>query len=57
MNKAVSLRIGVNNLFDKGPPIISTDGLLYPAVINNNTYPSTYDSLGRYIFGNATFTF
>ena len=56
INKTVSLRAGVNNLFDKDPPIISTD-YFSPPFVSNNTYPSTYDPLGRYIFGNITLTF
>jgi iron complex outermembrane recepter protein len=56
INKTISLRAGVNNLFDKDPPIISTD-YFAPPFANNNTYPQVYDSLGRYIFGNITLTF
>jgi iron complex outermembrane recepter protein len=56
INKTVSLRVGVNNVLDKDPPIISTD-YFNPPFANNNTYPQVYDSLGRYIFGNITLTF
>ena len=50
----VTLRFGVNNLFDKEPPLASSGA----GSISNcptgpcsgNTYPMTYDSLGRYLF-------
>ena len=42
------LRAGVNNLFDKDPPAIM-GGLLVQNG-NGNTYPSTYDPLGRMFF-------
>ena len=41
--------VGVNNLLDNDPPI--TD--FRPTGINGNTFPSTYDSLGRYVFATA----
>lgn len=44
----ITLRAGVNNLFDKDPPIIPGD--LGTAQNNGNTAPGVYDSLGRYIF-------
>jgi outer membrane receptor protein involved in Fe transport len=50
----VTFRFGVNNVFDKEPPLVSSGG----GAINNcpsgpcngNTYPQTYDALGRYLF-------
>jgi outer membrane receptor protein involved in Fe transport len=44
VNKNATFNIGVNNVFDKDPPIVVADGT------NGNTYPSVYDPLGRYIF-------
>jgi len=50
---AIDLRAGVRNLFDKDPPL--TDNNSAPANdINNNTFPNTYDALGRVIFVGAT---
>jgi iron complex outermembrane recepter protein len=46
-----TFRIGVNNIFDTDPPINST------APINGNTFPGTYDHLGRSIFVNLTADF
>jgi outer membrane receptor protein involved in Fe transport len=41
------LRVGINNLLDKDPPIVGGDD----APANGNTFPQVYDALGRYIFG------
>jgi len=50
---SIDLRAGVRNLFDKDPPL--TDNNTAPASdINNNTFPNTYDALGRVIFVGAT---
>ena len=49
----VTLRAGVNNVFDSDPPLsysVGTTG-------NNNTYPQLYDSLGRYFFFGVTANF
>jgi iron complex outermembrane recepter protein len=49
----VDLHAGVNNVFDRLPPTLTTHAL--PAVTgNDNTFPGTYDSLGRTIFIGAT---
>jgi outer membrane receptor protein involved in Fe transport len=44
-----TLRLGVNNVFDKDPPVV---GATYcPAgQCNGNTFPQVYDALGRYFF-------
>ena len=47
----VTLRLGVNNLFDKDPPIIGSSTIPGPPSGNGNTFPQAYDSLGRFIFG------
>ena len=59
-----NFRLGVNNLFDKQPPFV-TGGSgavggtnLCPAgPCNGNTYPGTWDALGRYIYAGATLNF
>jgi iron complex outermembrane recepter protein len=54
----VTMRVGVNNVLDKDPPFIDTansGGNQIPA--ESNTYPSQYDSLGRYLFANVTIDF
>jgi iron complex outermembrane recepter protein len=53
-----NLRLGVNNIFDKDPPIFpSTNGACSVVFCNGNTYPGVYDALGRYFFAGATFNF
>ena len=52
--KSLTLSAGVNNLFDKDPPITSQ---LSTGTGNGNTYPSTYDALGRKIFVTAGYRF
>ena len=49
----VTARLGVNNVFDKGPPAIGYDG----APANGNTFPQIYDALGRYMFATITARF
>jgi iron complex outermembrane recepter protein len=50
INKTLTLRAGVNNLFDRDPPIVSST-MADPAVFGNgNTFPGMYDTLGRTIF-------
>jgi iron complex outermembrane recepter protein len=60
----INLRAGVNNVFDNDPPrITSGNGAragsnLCPAgPCNGNTYPGTWDALGRYIWMGATIDF
>jgi outer membrane receptor protein involved in Fe transport len=52
---SITLRAGVNNVFDKDPPVIAA-GLL-TLFGNGNTYPGTYDPMGRTIFVGATLDF
>lgn len=50
-----TFRIGVNNLFDKDPPIVSIASA--GGFANGNTFPGTYDTLGRTVFVNLTADF
>ena len=59
-----TFRLGVSNLFDKQPPLVTSgnaarDGsnLCPTGPCNGNTYPATYDALGRYIFAGVTLDF
>jgi outer membrane receptor protein involved in Fe transport len=45
--KSYGVRIGVNNLLDRDPPLSSQVGSGFG---NGNTYPQVYDALGRYAF-------
>ncbi len=62
--KQYKFRLGVNNLFDKQPPLVTSgnanrDGsnLCPTGPCNGNTYPATYDALGRYVFAGITLDF
>jgi outer membrane receptor protein involved in Fe transport len=52
------LRLGVNNLFDREPPIVGSgptnaqNGCV--ALCSGNSFPQIYDVLGRYIFAGVT---
>ena len=51
------LRFGINNLFDKDPPVV-TQTIAGPSVNGNgNTFPGVYDYLGRSIFLGLTAKF
>jgi outer membrane receptor protein involved in Fe transport len=53
-----NLRLGVNNIFDKNPPLFSSSlGSCAVATCNGNTYGGSYDALGRYFFAGATLNF
>ena len=57
VREGIDLRAGVNNLFDKDPPILDTTTLGASSLSgfgNGNTYPGVYDALGRTIFVGAT---
>jgi len=53
----ITVRLGVNNILDKDPPIIGASTLPGPPAGNGNTFPQAYDSLGRFIFGEITAQF
>jgi iron complex outermembrane recepter protein len=50
----VSLRGGVTNLLDKDPPLVGND---YGTTASGNTFPATYDPLGRSFFIGGSFKF
>jgi len=51
---STQLRIGVNNLFDKDPPLSSSVGV---GAGNGNTFPQVFDSLGRFVFAGVNVSF
>jgi outer membrane receptor protein involved in Fe transport len=55
----ITMHAGVNNVFDKDPPILDSNcyGIASPPFGNGNTYPQVYDSLGRTIFVGITADF
>ncbi|WP_184200330.1 TonB-dependent receptor domain-containing protein [Polymorphobacter multimanifer] len=48
-------RLGVNNLFDRQPPLTTSAAIEDGG--NGNTYPQFYDATGRYLFLNASVDF
>jgi outer membrane receptor protein involved in Fe transport len=54
ITKQISVTAGINNLFDKDPPLTSLYGT---GSGNGNTFPSMYDALGRKLFLNLTARF
>jgi outer membrane receptor protein involved in Fe transport len=53
----LELRAGINNLFDRDPPIVDAN-IAGPGIFGNgNTFPGVYDSLGREFFFGATMKF
>jgi outer membrane receptor protein involved in Fe transport len=56
VGKNVHLRLGVNNIADKVPPLmVGID--CGPNFCNGNTAPGFYDVLGRYLFAHVTLQF
>ncbi len=65
--KQLGMQIGINNLLDKDPPIMPGSGGGYTSVCptitgngsscNGNTFPGTYDALGRYYYASVTAKF
>jgi outer membrane receptor protein involved in Fe transport len=59
IKEGMTLRFGVNNILDKDPPIVDSNA--YPAsgppFGNGNTFPGTYDALGRQVFVGITADF
>ena len=55
----LSFRAGVNNVFDKGPPIVLNGNYSNcpTATCNDNTWVGTYDTMGRYLFAHITAKF
>jgi outer membrane receptor protein involved in Fe transport len=53
VTEKASLIAGINNILDTDPPLSSAVG----TTGNGNTYPQTYDALGRWIFIRAQIKF
>jgi outer membrane receptor protein involved in Fe transport len=59
-----NLRMGVNNLFDRNPPLVTSGNAGKPGSnlcpsgpCNGNTFPGTWDALGRFFYVGATLDF
>jgi outer membrane receptor protein involved in Fe transport len=67
LTKMFRLQVGVNNLMDKDPPIITSGGGGFgsdcPTITpngsscNGNGFPGAFDSLGRFLFARVTAQF
>jgi outer membrane receptor protein involved in Fe transport len=59
--KNIRLELGVNNVADKAPPIVTgvdcSTSSPAGANCNGNTFPGVYDALGRYLFATITAQF
>jgi iron complex outermembrane receptor protein len=53
VTEKANLTLGVNNVLDDNPSLSATVG----TTGNGNTFPQTYDALGRYVFLRATVDF
>ncbi len=56
IHEGISLHAGVQNIMDKDPPFLDSNGfgVSAPPFGNGNTYPQVYDALGRTIFLGVT---
>jgi outer membrane receptor protein involved in Fe transport len=59
-----NLRMGVNNIFDRNPPLVTSgnanrsgSNICPSGPCNGNTYPGTWDALGRFFYVGATLDF
>ena len=60
----INLRAGVNNIFDNDPPLVTSgnanregSNLCPTGPCNGNTYPGTWDALGRLFWAGVTINF
>jgi outer membrane receptor protein involved in Fe transport len=56
VRKGFELRLGVNNVLDRQPPLVVSNTAAGDGPYNANTYPTWYDPLGRYIFASLVLT-
>ena len=55
LKDTVGFRLGINNILDNDPPLVSQSNL--GGFGNGNVFPGTYDHLGRYLFVGITADF
>ena len=56
LHKNLTLRFGINNVFDRDPPLAG-QATCPTGPCNGNTFPQTYDALGRKLFVSASVKF
>lgn len=54
LDEKIQLSVGINNVFDKDPPVLASGGKTVGPTgpLNGNTFNGIYDSFGRYMFMN-----
>jgi iron complex outermembrane recepter protein len=63
LNDKYTFRLGINNVLDDTPPLVSsgrsngTRNQCPSGPCNGNTYPAVYDALGRYVFAAVSLEF
>ena len=57
VRKDFELRLGVDNVLDRQPPLVVGNTAAGDGPYNANTYPTWYDPLGRFIFASVAVTF
>jgi iron complex outermembrane recepter protein len=57
VRKGFELRLGVNNVLDRGPPLVVSNTAAGDGPFNGNTYPQWYDPLGRFIYAAVALDF
>ncbi len=55
--KGLELRLGVNNVLDREPPLVVSNTAAGDGPFNANSYPEWYDPLGRFAFASLTLDF
>jgi outer membrane receptor protein involved in Fe transport len=57
VRRGFQLRLGVNNVLDRQPPLIVSNTAAGDGPFNADTYPEWYDPLGRYVFASLAIQF
>jgi iron complex outermembrane recepter protein len=59
ITSGIDVRVGVNNIADKNPPLILNGNLSNcpNTTCNDNTWTGTYDTLGRYLYAHLSMKF
>ena len=57
LRNGFELRLGVNNVLDRKPPLVISNTAAGDGPYNANTYPTWYDPLGRFIFASVSVGF
>jgi iron complex outermembrane receptor protein len=53
VREGIELRVGVNNVLDRQPPLVVSNTAAGDGPFNANSYPGWYDPLGRFVFASV----